>query len=301
MLRHLPGCGKLRRRLAPRSPQRDTGGDRDRGIASVRIFRYWTRYTTTLDESGVRQDVSCYGGSDESIADATRDAEQRLVAVRARMRGQPENPDDYEADIREELIERLDAANAVTRTRYGALVLNSADHLFIDIDEPRYRFWEGWFGRPDLARRKQRIIANIEQRARQADCAGLGLRVYETHKGIRVIVSGRRIDPRSPQTTRFMRSFNADWLYTTLCRKQACYRARLTPKPYRMKLRAHRVTYPRNTQQEAAFRAWLPGYESASERYATCRFVRAIGVDARSPIIEYHDRVSGAQSSRPLA
>lgn len=267
----------------------------------MRIFRYWTRYTTTLDEAGVRQDVACYGGSDHSIEDAARDAERRLDAVRARMGGQLEDIEAYEADIREELIERIDADNAVTRTRYGALVLNSADHLFIDIDEPRYRFWEGWFGKPDLAKRKQRIIANVVERAGKADCAGLGLRVYETHKGIRVIVSGRRFDPRSPQTTTFMRSFNADWLYTTLCRKQACYRARLTPKPYRMKLRAHRVTYPRDAEQEAAFRAWLPGYESASLRYATCRFVRAIGVDARSPIIAYHDRVSGADDQRPLA
>lgn len=267
----------------------------------MRIFRYWTRYSTTLDEAGARQDVSCYGGSDVSLEDAARDAERRLEAVRMRMRGRREDLEDYEADIREELIERIDAANAVTRTRYGALVLNSTDHMFVDIDEPRYRFWEGWFGKPDLAKRKQRIVANLEQRARQADCAGLGLRVYETHKGIRVIVTGRLFDPRSPQTAKFMRSCNADWLYTTLCRRQACFRARLTPKPYRMKLRTHRVIYPRDAEQEATFRAWLPGYESASERFATCRFVCTMGIDAKSPIIEYHDRLTGAQSRRPLA
>jgi hypothetical protein len=267
----------------------------------MRIFRYWTRYTAALEEAGLRHEVSCYGGSDVSLEDATRDAERRLDAVRARMRGKLEDLENYEADIREELIERLDVANAVTRTRYGALVLNSTDHLFIDIDEPRYRFWEGWFGKPDLARRKQRIVANLERRARQSDCTGLGLRVYETHKGIRVIVSGRLFDPRSPQTATFMRSCNADWLYATLCRKQACFRARLTPKPYRMKLRAHRVVYPRDAAQEAELRAWLPGYEAASERYASCRFLRTLGVDAQSPIIDYHDRMTGARSGRPLA
>jgi hypothetical protein len=267
----------------------------------MRIFRYWTRYSTTLEAGDELQAVSCYGGSDVSIEDAASDAERRLVAVRMRMAGKLENTENYEADIREELIERLNASNAVTRTRYGALVLNSSDHMFVDIDEPRYRFWEGWFGKPDLTRRKQRIVANLEQRARQSDCAGLSMRVYETHKGIRVIVSGRWFDPRSPQTTQFMRSCNADWLYTTLCRKQACFRARLTPKPYRMKLRAHRVVYPRDAAEEAALLAWLPGYESASEGYATCRFVRSIGIEAKSPIIDYHDQLTGASSGRPLA
>lgn len=267
----------------------------------MRVFRFWARDSAVLDVGGAPQELRCWGGSDESIDAARDDAQKRLRAVRARIAGAPQDARDYQADIREELIERLDDCNAVTRTRYGALVLNSTDHMFVDIDEPRYRFWEGWFGKPDLARRKQRIVENLQQRARMSDCAGLGLRVYETHKGIRVIVSGRLFDPAAALTGKFMRSFNADWLYTILCRKQACFRARLTPKPYRMKWRAHRVSYPRDAQQEAALKAWLPGYESASEHFASCRFLCTIGAAAHSPIIDYHDRMTAAHSDRPLA
>jgi len=267
----------------------------------MRIFRFWVRHRATLRIADENTEVECWGGADESEAAAHADAEQRLAVVRARIGGQPVPGESYEADIREELVERLDAHNAITRNRYGALVLNSSDHLIIDIDEPRYRFWEVLFGLRDPRKRKQRILANLEKRAHAADCAGLGLRVYETHKGIRVIVTGRVFPPTAPESAQFMRSCNADWLYLTLCRKQACYRARLTPKPSRMRLRAHRVQYPRDAQQEAALRDWLPGYEATSARYATCRLLRVIGVEASSPVIAYHDRVCAVDSGRPLA
>lgn len=266
----------------------------------MRIFRHWIRHSARLSLPDGPVDVSCWGGSDTSLEAARHDAEQRLDAVRRRVQGRASS-EAYEADIREELIERLDHANAVTRTRYGALVLNSTDHVFIDIDEPRYRFWQAFLRRPDLKERKRRIIEQVRQRARKPDCQGLGLRIYETHKGIRVLVRGLPLDPASPAAGEFLQRFNADWMYTTLCRKQACWRARLTPKPYRMKLRAHRVQWPRDTAQQAAFEHWLPGYEAASAGYATCRFVEALGAVANGPIIEFHDRATGADSGRPLA
>lgn len=266
----------------------------------MRIFRHWVRHRSELVLPEGTAAVDCWGGSDASEADAHADAERRLDGVRRRVRGQPAEAD-YEADIREELIARLDEHNAVTRNRYGALVLNSSDHLFIDIDEPRYRFWEVWFGLRDMRKRKQRIFEQVAARARDQDCAGLGLRVYETHKGVRVLVSGQRFDPRSEAASAFLRSFNADWMYTALCRRQACWRARLTPKPHRMKLRAHRVCWPRDAAAESAFAAWLPGYEQASAGYASCRFVQAHGAQLRSPIIDHHDAACGAHSERPLA
>ncbi len=266
----------------------------------MRIFRHWIRHSARLSLPDGPVEVSCWGGSDTSLDAARRDAEQRLDAVRRRVKGSP-CPESYEADIREELIERLDHANAVTRTRYGALVLNSTDHVFIDIDEPRYRFWQAFLRRPDLKERKRRIIEQVRQRARKPDCHGLGLRIYETHKGIRVLVRGLPLDPASPAASAFLHSFNADWMYTALCRKQACWRARLTPKPYRMKLRAHRVQWPRDEAQQAAFANWLPGYEAASTHHATCRFVEALGISRSSSIIDVHDRVTGATSGRPLA
>lgn len=267
----------------------------------MRIFRFWSRYTATLHEAGVTQNVACYGGSDESEDAARLDAERRLAAVRARILGQQLSPSEYEADIREELIERLDSHNAVTRNRYGALVLNSDDHLFLDLDEPRYRFWEIFLGLRDPRKRKQRILKDLAKRVEATDCRGLSFRVYETHKGIRVIVTGRRFDPKADGTGKFMRSFNVDFLYATLCRRQACFRARLTPKPYRMRLRALRVVYPRDDARQAEFEAWLPGYQEASRRYSSCHFLHSIGPEIRSSVVDHHDRLTEAFAGKPLA
>lgn len=267
----------------------------------MRVFDFWVRHSATLKEGDVEQDVVCYGGSDLSEADARRDAERRLDAVRARLRSQPDPAGDYEADIREEILDRIDAANVITRNRYGAEVLNSVDHLIVDIDRPRYRFWELWFGLPSLAKRKARIIADLKKRMDHEEFRGLGIRVYETHQGIRAIITGRRFDPRAVQTTKLMRSLNSDELYTVLCRKQGCYRARLTPKPYRMKLRAHRVRFPRDQDQEIAFQAWLPGYSAASADFDSCHLVCTLGVPTSSPVIRYHDERCGALGSLPLA
>jgi len=173
--------------------------------------------------------------------------------------------------------------------------------LIVDIDSPRYRFWEVWYGLHSLAKRKTRIVSDLKKRMAHADLRGLGMRVYETHKGIRAIVTGRLFDPRAVSTTKLMRSLNADDLYSVLCRKQGCYRARLTPKPYRMKLRAHRVMYPRDDTQESAFQAWLPGYHTASQSFDSCHLLCTLGVSASSPIIDYHDKRSGALDVLPLA
>lgn len=269
----------------------------------MRIFSHWTRIEKNVEIGGVRQRLHAYGGSDQSVAAAARDAEQRLARVLERIRTGKRKDESYEADIREEIIQRVDAGNVVTRNRYGACVLNSANVVFVDMDEPRFTFREIFFGRErNLARRKERIVAFVRKRAASAEYRGLGFRLYETHKGIRAIVTGGEFEPRAPATRKLLRGFDADHLYTLLCAKQGCFRARLTPKPHRMKCPTHRVVFPRlDGRSEHAFQTWLAEYEARRANFAVCRFIGTIGPEYRNAVIDYHDRQTGAFSGRKLA
>lgn len=269
----------------------------------MRIFTHWTSIEESVTIGGTSQRVHCHGGSDLSVADAARDARQRLRrAVERAMTGRSADPS-YEADIREEVVARIDTENIVTRNRYGAEVLNSANLMFVDIDEPRMTWREIFFGRDrNTARCKARMVEFVKQRVQAPDLAALGFRLYETHKGIRVIVTGKKFNPKASETHKILRSFDADHLYTLLCAKQGCFRARLTPKPHRMHCRTYRVVYPRpNAGAEAEFQSWLAEYQERRPAYATCRYVCTWGAMHQSQVIDYHDKATGAFAQLKLA
>ncbi len=270
----------------------------------MRIFQYWARIEGSLTVDGAPRTVHAFGGSNLSLQAAERDAAQRLEGARRRVAGlSPRADDSYEVDIREEVLARLDDRNVVTRNRYGAAVLNSAGVLFIDIDEPRFGFLDLFRAKPTGARKTARIVEQVKRLTGQApELRGLGVRLYETHSGVRGIVTGRHCDRKAAATERLMRRFNAYALYRDLCRRQGCFRARLTPKPFRMKCRTHKVVFPRSEAvQETAHRDWVGEYEQARRRYCTCRLICAIGHDVRDPVVDWHDRETGALSGLKLA
>ncbi len=269
----------------------------------MRIFRYWTRIERVLTIDGKAQKVHAFGGSNVSPEAAAADAERRLDGVRRKILGERgDNRAPYEADIREEVLERLDERNVVTRNRYGAAVLNSSEVMFVDIDEPRLGFWDRFRAKPTGAKK----IALIEEQVRRlvataAELRGLGVRLCETHSGVRAIVTGRPFDPKSEYTAELMALFNADLLYSALCRRQGCFRARLTPKPFRIKCRTRKIVFPRDTpQDEEAHRQWVAEYDQARGRFATCRLLCSLGHDVRDSIVAWHDRETGATSGLKL-
>lgn len=270
----------------------------------MRIFQYWTRIETSVSIEGTPRQVRVFGGSDVSLQEAARDAERRLEGVRRRIAGAVRRRDpDYEVDIREEVLARLDDRNVVTRNRYGAAVLNSTDLLIIDIDAPRRGFLDLFRPRPTGAQRTELIVTQVRRLAdKAAELRGLGIRIYATHSGVRVIVTGRRFDPKHNGTAKLMRRFNADRLYAQLCRRQGCFRARLTPKPFRLKYHTRRNVFPRSdAAQEDVHRTWVAGYDRARTGFATCRLICSLGHDVRDPIVEWHDRETGALGQRKLA
>jgi len=57
-------------------------------------------------------------------------------------------------------------------------------------------------------------------------------RIYATHSGYRIICTSETIRA-TPASLTLLRFFGADPLYATMCDRDRCYCARLTPKPYR--------------------------------------------------------------------
>lgn len=266
----------------------------------MQFRKYWVAVTGTVTIDGVPKEIRCYGGSDISEEEARADALAKRARVQRRIAGDADAFRDYEPAIREEIIETLDTHNVVTRTRYGALILNSGDTVFVDIDKPPRRFWKSlfaWRGKND----KGRILDHVREVAVLPAWSAYGFRVYETCGGVRAIVSGPAMTPGSPAAAALFTALHADPLYAFLCERQGCFRARLTPKPERAGVKRMAVEFPRDDAQQQALSRWLPVYESASARFGVCRFLAEFGPASCSRIIDLHDLRTQAHRQLPLA
>jgi hypothetical protein len=116
-----------------------------------------------------------------------------------------------------------------------------------------------------------------------------------------VIVLGRDFEARENDTGKIMSEFHCDRLYMTICQKQGCFRARLTPKPYRMNMRRYKVQFPREGNDNE-FQQWLLEYERESRNYNVCRFIEQVGTrHVVNDVVRLHDEITGANFRQPLA
>jgi hypothetical protein len=266
----------------------------------MKIYKYWSAEKSRIDIYGEVKEITTYGGSNLSIEDAASKAREKVELVKRKIQGEPDVFEDYEVDIREEILRALDDRTIITRNRYGAQVLNAEHLLFLDIDKPKTTL-AGLFKRSESGSDKEKIFDMVRKSAVSPKYSGLAFRLYETYQGARVIVTGRDFDARSSETISIMNEFNTDPLYASICRQQACFRARLTPKPQRMKMKPYKVKYPREVA-DAQLDAWLQAYEQASRGYSVCRFVEQAGAGiGTSEAVRYHDEISGAMIHLPLA
>lgn len=257
----------------------------------MRVFKHWVRYRKEIKISGTLQDIHLYGGSNISEEDAERDAEKRARSLAERINQGLRYGSDYEADIVEEIIEEIDENNIVTRNRYGALVLNSKNLMFIDIDSVRLSVWNLFF-RGKLSR-KEKMLIHIEKVIAKKQYDKHSFRLYETFKGYRLLVTDKHYNPKSKESKSIMRDFGADRLYYMLCVKQNCFRARLTPKPFRIDHETPKIIFPdRDTKEEIAHSNWVAEYEEKSQEFSTCNLVKSYGRAVYSRAITYHDRIT---------
>lgn len=267
----------------------------------MKLYKFWVTEKQKISIDGMQQDITCYGGSNISVEDARIKALEKVEKIKRKIRGEKHLFDEYESEIREEILQIIDDRSAITRNRYGAQVLNVENLMILDIDKPRVAGGlGGLFKKKDTRPPKDQIFDMVRSLA-GTKYANLGFRIYETFQGARVIVLGKDFDPRDRETVRMMDEFNCDQLYTTLCWKQSCFRARLTPKPHRMKMRRFKVQFPRQGE-DSEFQPWLDEYEAQSRNYGVCRFIEQVGVSQPlSEVIRLHDDITGVSYRQPLA
>ena len=263
----------------------------------MKVFQFWVKEEQhTENDEGFNYDLRCWGGSNESVEDASQVAQSKLANLIKKVQSR-EFPDDYGygAEIRETLIEEIHDTHgnliaAVTRNRYGALVLNVQQLFIADIDtEPLG--CAGIFTSAKKMRQKQMDrITDFAQTHRE-----LGIRLYETNAGFRLFITNQAIPTSDPKAKEFLTKLNSDYLYQILCFKQECYRARLTPKPWRLELNGPACTLlDMNDEEWEVFNAWLKEYETKSQGRSVCRLINTWGSESMSDdiakIIELHDR-----------
>ena len=106
----------------------------------------------------------------------------------------------------------------------------------------------------------------------------LGVRVYRTAAGLRVIVTGASAPPSSDRARTLLTELGSDPLYVELCSTHDSYRARLTPKPFRIGQRALAVRWPfADDGARAAAQEWVAEYDARAAGFAVCRLISASG------------------------
>src|SRR5262249_24553763 len=143
--------------------------------------------------------------------------------------------------------------------------------------------WEfiRWIFQP-TQRRQRRIEASAVARQKiqrwATSNSGHSLRLYETAGGYRLLFTDGRFDPRSPKVESIFQSLSCDPMYRHLCQQQECFRARLSPKPWRCGCDHPPHQFPwRDSAAEDATRRWERDYAEKSMSYSVCRLLEAIG------------------------
>jgi hypothetical protein len=134
-------------------------------------------------------------------------------------------------------------------------------------------------------------------------------RVYRTPAGLRVLATHATFDPNAPAVAECFRALGTDPIYVRMCSRQHCFRARVSPKPWRIgighHLRPRPGVWPVDPAQLPERQRWIEGYERAAKDFASCRFLESLGsgtVDsAVADVQQIHDELCRAGSELPIA
>lgn len=272
----------------------------------MRLPRHWARVREELrlPDGSVGHATVAYGSSDTSHDEAVRDARARARRVLEWLdAGQRDpEPDRYgyasERPLREELVREIaidgERVGAVTRNAYGSLILNTEHVMFIDVDEAPS---PGFIGRL-LGRSPPDSLGRL--RAALRSTPGVAARIYRTAKGWRALVTSQLVEPAAPETDDLLERAGSDPRFRALCRVQRCFRARLTPKPWRCGMANPPDRFPyADASAEARLRAWVTAYDRACADRAVCEYVETTGVVAVDPTAAVLLREHDAACLRP--
>jgi hypothetical protein len=166
-----------------------------------------------------------------------------------------------------------------------------------------------------LHRLRQQIGGGAEQVARQRIARFVehhphwSLRVYRTPAGLRVLATQQTFQPGENAVADCFAALGADPIYVRMCLHQQCFRARVSPKPWRIGIRDHLRprpgVWPVTPEHLPRRKAWIAEYEAAAAGFASCEWIDSLGSglihsDVR-PVQELHDELSRATNRLPLA
>lgn len=290
----------------------------------MRIPRFWAVADgSDTGPRGERLFRQTWGWSMSSAAEALAVAHERLSSALASVRAGTRLDDYYpQTPLREPILDELivddEQVLVVTRNRYGAEILNTDRILIADVDLPELKQEEGgsllrrMFRRStagaDPSAEPPPVVERLGTLANWASAnPALGVIVYRTASGLRVFITGVDDSASSTHGERILAELGADSIYRELCRAHGTFRARLTPKPWRLpRIKSPRDRWPFvEDSAERRFHRWLARYEATARDYAVCRRLATYGPapsTLESQIIQLHDDRTGVASAPlPLA
>jgi hypothetical protein len=290
----------------------------------MKIARYWRRQTAmAVDRRGQEHHAGAWGWSStdpEEAATRARAAAGRIAEFLAAGELPHQRGKEYlysaERPPREEVLQEFHDASGETsaflsRNSYGALVLNTRDLMFIDVDfEPPPGKVQRFIARlrgggPSSANGEDAVRNRI-----QSWCIAhpeIAARVYRTYAGFRVVIVNQALLADSEQARQILDELGSDVMYRRLCELQQSFRARLTPKPWRIHQSTPPARFPFvDEKAERRYRKWEQYYERACVSFSTCRLVKQSSCSSEplpelAPLLELHDSLTRANENLPLA
>ncbi|HEX3599281.1 MAG TPA: hypothetical protein VHU84_04015 [Lacipirellulaceae bacterium] len=175
----------------------------------MKFYKYWARGEAKVQERRPWT-LRAYGGSNRDLDQAIRRANE--IAARAASAIQEgRSPEKYgyaDRSLREEIVQEIHDSRGlsavITRNSYGALVLNTSRVMFADVDYPPppgvlslvKNIWDRIRGKPTatLPDRDEQLLRRFREVVDSQP--GLGLRIYRTAAGYRLLATSDTYDPR---------------------------------------------------------------------------------------------------------
>lgn len=271
------------------------------------IPRHWHKASETLTTERGEWELNAWGWDDHEPARAADLARERLAGLVNRVRRDGKLGDKRwygygDRPMREERIDELPGANGpraiLTRSAAGPVVLNAAHAMFVDIDLPNPRRQEvGWLGKllgkKPTSEQQESALDRVREVARET--AGFAAKVYRTSAGLRLLLTHKPYDPTGDESQHLLKRLRADPLFTTLCKRQRCFRARLSAKPWRIDMEAP-PQWPLPADRAAEAREWQERYLAACHGTTACDPLPSIGANTIhpeiEPVLKLHDHLA---------
>ena len=133
--------------------------------------------------------------------------------------------------------------------------------------------------------------------------------LYRTPAGLRVLATHDIFQPRDPLVAECFKALGADPIYVRMCLNQNCFRARVSPKPWRIGVSAHMRprpgVWPVKPERMSQRREWIDAYEQAAAPFAACALIATLGTGGVHPearaVLELHDTLCKADRGLPIA